>query len=182
MAATANLTWDPAVGATSYKVEYKLSADSTWTLFNAAVTITSASIPGLNEGSNYDFRVTTNCSTGNSSGVVTSGTTPCNDISGFGVTFVGTTANLQWAKKPHAVSYTIEYKLQSSGTYLTASGSPLLNAGQPDPVVFAIAGLGAGMAYDFRVKVNCIVGTSTGSVVSATSSCLNSDNLAVTFS
>lgn len=182
MASIANLTWDPAVGAVSYKVEYKLASDPTYTLFSAAVFTTSVSIPGMKEGCTYDFRVTTNCTTGTSTGITTTGTTPCLDVSGLMVNLTGTTADLQWNKKVDAVSYIIEYKLQSSPTYIVAVGSPLSNTGAPNPVLFSIPGLTPGSAYDFRVKVVCVVGTSPGVVVSATSACANPDNLAVTFS
>lgn len=180
--ATANITWDPTVGAVSYRVEYKLTSAPSWTLFNGSLSTTSTSIPGLVDGTAYDFRVTTNCASGSSGGVVTSGNTPCLDISGLTVDLVGTTANLQWVKKVSAVSYTIQYKLQSSPTYITATGSPLSNTGQPDPVLFSIPGLSPGVAYDFKVSVNCTVGGSPGVVVSATSACANTTNLTVTFS
>lgn len=182
MAANALLTWDPSFGANSYRVEYKLQSDSSWTLFNSSVTGTSISVTNLGEGLAYDFRITSNCTTGSAGGLVISGTTPCKDVQSLTVTFAGVTGNLSWSKKPNAISYGIEYKLQSTGTWTTATGSPLNNTGQPDPVTFSIPGLQAGSAYDFRVKVNCVSGTSTGSVVSATSACLDVTNLALTFS
>lgn len=181
MAASANLTWQPVLGAVSYKVEYKKSSDPTWTLFNGAIGTTSTTIPNLDEGTAYDFRVTTNCNTGGSGGIVWSGNTPCKDVTSLTANFTGTTANLSWAKKSTAVSYVIEYKLQSNPTYSTASGSPLTNTGQPDPVLFNITGLTPGEAYDFRVKVNCLEGTSDGTVTSATSACANTGGFDVSF-
>lgn len=56
------LSWSAAGGTfTDYKVEYKLSSDSTWTTFNDGVSSTTASttVTGLSNGSSYDFRVTT---------------------------------------------------------------------------------------------------------------------------
>ncbi len=182
MSATAHLTWNPASGAVDYKVEYKLQSSGSYTLFNGHVSGTSSDITGLAEGTAYDFRVTTNCAAASASGVVISGNTDCVDVSGLSASFSGTTANLEWDKKTDAASYKIEYKLQSSGSYTTASGSPLTNVGQPDPVLFAITGLTPGAAYDFRVTVNCNVGTSSGEVTSATSTCPNVTSLAVTFS
>ncbi len=56
------LSWTAAGGTlTDYKIEYKLSSDSTWTTFNDGVSSTTASttVTGLTNGSSYDFRVTT---------------------------------------------------------------------------------------------------------------------------
>lgn len=75
--ATANLTWDAVPGATSYKVEYKLSADLTWTLYSNTVPTNAATIPGLINGTDYDFRVTTHCVAGDSGTTVISDTVPC---------------------------------------------------------------------------------------------------------
>jgi len=180
---TANLSWDPASGAVDYKVEYKLSSDSSYTLFNAHNSTTSCVITGLSEGNSYDFRVTTNCSSGSASGVVYTASTPCLDVTDYVASFSGTTANLQWDKKPTAISYAISYKLHSDSVYTTASGSPLSNTGAPDPVLFSISGLTSGAAYDFMVVVNCIdSASSAGEVVSATSTCPNVTTLTATFS
>lgn len=180
--ATANLTWSPAAGAVSYKVEYKLASVGLFTLFSAAVMTTSVSIPGLLDGTTYDFRITTNCASGSGGSTTTTGTTPCLDVEALTVGFTGTTANMQWTKKPAAVSYTILYKLQSSGTWLTASGSPLSNSGAPNPVLFNIPGLTAGAAYDFRVIVNCTTGSSDGEDTTGSTACPAVTSVGVTFS
>lgn len=178
---TGNLNWASASGAVSYKVEYRISGAGSWTLFDAAVTSTSLSIPSLHEGTIYDFRVTSNCASGASSPVIITQPTPCKNVEGLVANFVGTSVTLNWTKKPYAVSYEVEYKLQSSGTYLVATGSPLSNSGATDPVAITVPGLTSGSAYDFRVTVNCLEGTSTGSVVSATSTCIAPTSLVVTF-
>lgn len=179
---TANLNWTSASGAVSYKVEYRIAGTGSWTLFDPAVSGTSTLIPGLQEGTIYDFRVTSNCTSGESSPIVITQATPCKDVEGLTANFVGTSVTLSWTKKPNAVSYKVEYKLHSSGTYTEATGSPVSNAGAPDPVTITVPGLTSGTAYDFRVTVNCQEGASTGVVVSATSTCVAPTGLNVTFS
>jgi hypothetical protein len=181
MAASATLTWNPVLGATSYKVEYKLQSASTWTLFSNSVSATTCTITNLQEGSAYTFRISTHCSTGTSTGTTIDGDTPCKPVANLQVTISGTTANLQWDKKVNAVDYSIEYKLQSSSTWTAASGSPLSNSGAPNPVLFSIPGLSPGMAYDFRIGVGCLNSTTSTTTVSGTSACPNTDDLQLAF-
>lgn len=50
------LTWTAAVGATSYRVEYKKTADSTW-LTGPLVTSAAATVTALDFNTGYDYRV-----------------------------------------------------------------------------------------------------------------------------
>ncbi len=79
----ANLAWVAVANATSYSVEYKLNTATTWTVFNAAQTTTTASLTGLTAGTAYNWRVRATCASGTgayvsanftttSSGIVTS--------------------------------------------------------------------------------------------------------------
>lgn len=52
-----SLSWTASVNATSYLVEYKTSASSTWLTWSS-VTPNSALVTGLTTGTPYDFRVT----------------------------------------------------------------------------------------------------------------------------
>jgi hypothetical protein len=61
---TATLAWNTVAGATSYDVEYKPVASSTWTV-TAGVVTNSATISSLASGS-YDWRVKANCPAGGS--------------------------------------------------------------------------------------------------------------------
>ncbi|MEK7646492.1 MAG: SdiA-regulated domain-containing protein [Patescibacteria group bacterium] len=56
----AYLSWTAGTGTTTdYVIEYKLSADSTWTTFSDGTgTTTSTTVTGLTNGSLYNFRVT----------------------------------------------------------------------------------------------------------------------------
>ena len=79
---TATLTWSAVANATSYALEYKLNTTATWTVFNATLSTTTASLTGLTAGTAYNWRVRANCANGSgayvsvnfttmSSGVVT---------------------------------------------------------------------------------------------------------------
>ena len=58
---SALISWTALTNVESYRVEYKTSADASWTVFNTAQTVTSATLTGLNQGTNYLWRVQTNC-------------------------------------------------------------------------------------------------------------------------
>ncbi len=64
---SATVSWIAVSGAVSYAVDYKLNTSSTWLSFSTAQTGTSASLTGLTTSSLYNWRVTTNCSSGSSS-------------------------------------------------------------------------------------------------------------------
>ena len=63
---SATVSWTAVSGASSYAVDYKTNASSTWTSAATATTSTSVSLSGLSASTLYDWRVRTNCSSGNS--------------------------------------------------------------------------------------------------------------------
>lgn len=65
-AAAATLNWSAASGATSYNVQWKTSAASTWNTVSN-VTGTSYSLSGLASSTVYNYQVQTNCSGGTTS-------------------------------------------------------------------------------------------------------------------
>ena len=72
---SATVSWTAASGAVSYAVDYKLNTSGTWTSFSTAQTGTSANLTGLSASSLYDWRVTTNCSSGSSTAAAAQFTT-----------------------------------------------------------------------------------------------------------
>ncbi|MEP7317697.1 MAG: reprolysin-like metallopeptidase [Panacibacter sp.] len=64
---SATVSWTAVSGAVSYAVDYKTNASSTWISFSTAQTGVSANLTGLTASTLYDWRVTTNCSSGSSS-------------------------------------------------------------------------------------------------------------------
>lgn len=67
-----------AVGVTGYNVEYKRTADSSWTAFLPDPTSSSATPAGLTNGTPYDFRVQAYDAAGNTSAYLTGSATPTN--------------------------------------------------------------------------------------------------------
>jgi len=61
---SANVSWTAVTNATSYAVEYKLSSATTWTVFIASQTTTSASLTGLASNTVYNWRVLAACAAG----------------------------------------------------------------------------------------------------------------------
>lgn len=182
MAYTANISWNSASGAVNYTVEYKMQSDSTWILAPGTnpTTNTTYAIPGLDEGTAYDFRITTNCSTGQGQQTIP-GTTPCPGVIGLSAGFSGGVANLVWNRITGAVSYSVEYKIQSDSAWTVAPGSPVTNPSSGTTVTFNINGLAAGNIYDFRVTTNCRVGTGPAATTSASYACPPVTNLQVSF-
>jgi len=63
---SATTSWTAVSGASSYDVDYKTSASSTWTAAATATTSTSVNLSGLAASTIYDWRVRTNCSSSSS--------------------------------------------------------------------------------------------------------------------
>lgn len=61
---TATISWTAVSGATSYDVDYKTNASSTWTNAATATTSTSVNLSGLASGTIYDWRVRATCPAG----------------------------------------------------------------------------------------------------------------------
>jgi bacillolysin len=72
---SATISWTAVSGASSYKVEYKTNASTTWTVAAAATTSTSTSLTGLTASTLYDYRVTTTCTSGSSTATAAQFTT-----------------------------------------------------------------------------------------------------------
>jgi Zinc carboxypeptidase/GEVED domain/Secretion system C-terminal sorting domain/Fibronectin type III domain len=64
--AGALLSWQAAAGANNYQIEYKSASSATWIVASAANTGLSYQLNGLSAATLYDWRVRSNCSSGNS--------------------------------------------------------------------------------------------------------------------
>ncbi|MGI9447670.1 MAG: fibronectin type III domain-containing protein, partial [Pirellulales bacterium] len=119
----ATLSWtapidDGGTPVTDYRVEYKLTADTTWSVFNDPVSSTpGVTVTGLSNGIAYDFRVSAETLVGSGTAAIV------NNIMPFGVPFapISLTANpgtksmaLNWSEPLNGGSaitgYAIEYR------------------------------------------------------------------------
>lgn len=80
-ATAATVSWTAVSGASSYDVDYKTTASSTWINAATATTSTSVNLSGLTALTTYDWRVRANCASGSSTYTAaqftTTGTTTC---------------------------------------------------------------------------------------------------------
>lgn len=145
----ATVSWTAVTGAVSYRVESKLASSSTWT-DTATTTSTSRTYSGLSSASNYDWRVRTNCSSGGSTFAQSTFATSaaCANPSNLTASSItSSSATLAWTAVTGAVTYTIEYKLSSSSTWIGTTSTSATS--------ITISGLSSSSNYDWQVKTNC---------------------------
>lgn len=165
-ASSATLSWSTASGAVSYTVDYKLASSGTWTNAATATTSTSVNLTGLTQGLPYDYRVRANCASGNTTYTTAQFTTLCSvapsGLSSSAITNSG--ATVSWSAVTGAASYDVDYKLSSSGTWTnaaTATTSTSVN----------LSGLAQGSPYDYRVRTNCVSGSTSYTSAQFTTLC-----------
>jgi hypothetical protein len=156
---SATIGWTAVSGAVSYKVDYKPSSSTTWINLATATTATSVGLTGLTQGTTYDYRVRTNCASDSSAystaQFTTISTAPCSAPAGLSSSAVTSTgATVSWTAASGALSYSVDYKANSSATWInavTATTSTSVN----------LSGLTSATLYDWRVRTNCSAGNST---------------------
>ncbi|MBG9377799.1 fibronectin type III domain-containing protein [Panacibacter sp. DH6] len=170
----ATVSWSAVSGATSYAVDYKAASSSTWINLSTAQTTTTADITGLAEGTLYDWRVTATCTSGTGAPAAaqftTTSTAICNAPTGLTSSAITSSgATVSWSAVSGAVSYAVDYKLNSSATWTSFSTAQTATSA-------SLTGLSASSLYDWRVTTNCASGSSTASAAqftttAATSTC-----------
>jgi hypothetical protein len=155
---SATVSWNAVASAVSYAVDYKLNSSGTWISFATAQTGTSANLTGLTEGSLYDWRVKATCTSGSGNFVQAQFTTTapfiCNVPAGLAsAAITASGATVSWTAVSGAVSYDVDYKLASSGTWTNAATATTATSAN-------ISGLTAASLYDWRVRTNCSAGSS----------------------
>ncbi len=148
----ATVSWTAVANAISYAVDYKLNTATTWTSFSTAQATTTASLSGLTQGSLYNWRVRATCSTGSGNYVSANFTTTvpfvCNAPSGLTSSVTSSGATVTWSAVSGAASYAVDYKLNSSATWISAAAASATTS-------VTISGLSASSLYDWRVSTNC---------------------------
>jgi hypothetical protein len=153
------IAWTAVSGAVSYDVDYKVSSSATWINAATGTTATSVTLTGLITGTTYDYRVRTNCASGSSAysaaQFTTTGTVTCTAPTGLTSSAVTSTgATVSWTAVSGALSYDVDYKLNSSSTWTNvATGTTSTSV--------PLSGLTAATLYDWRVRANCSAGNST---------------------
>ncbi len=153
---TATLNWVAVSGATSYNVQYKTSAATTWT--STTSTTVSKAITGLTASTSYQFQVAAVCgtttgtySTANSF-TTSAATVSCGTPTSLSATSIASTsATLNWVAVSGATSYNVQYKTAAATTWTSTTSTTVSKA---------ITGLTASTSYQYKVAAVC--GTTTG--------------------
>lgn len=143
------LTWNPAFGANTYQLEYKLATSANWIVLAINLVDTFYVLNSLNYNAQYDWRVKSNCINKTSPFVNSSFKTNmfCGTPMDLKVKLVNlNSVDLSWAAVPGALDYTIEYRKSSSSTW-----SPIATTSN---LVVNLTSLTGG-SYDWRVRANC---------------------------
>ena len=165
-ATSATLSWAAVSGAASYTVEYKASTATTWLVAASATTSTSISLTGLSASTTYDWRVRTNCSSTSSSFSLAQFTTAAEPVcaapgSLSSTSITSSSATVSWAAISGAASYTVEYKVSTSSSWMVAASATTSTS-------INLTGLSASTTYDWRVRTNCSSSSSSYSVAQFT--------------
>ncbi|HKR06889.1 MAG TPA: M4 family metallopeptidase [Bacteroidia bacterium] len=167
---SATLNW-VASGANSiegYNVHYKLASSGTW--INAGATgVTSFTLGSLAAATLYDVRVQQSCMSYNSSYIQSQFTTLlCGNIPAASFTDIKTTSGkITWNAVGGILSYTLQYKKSTVGTWTTVTG--ITNN------FYSLTGLTAATTYNYQVKAVCAAGSGAFSpLASFTTYCISS--------
>jgi Secretion system C-terminal sorting domain/Fibronectin type III domain len=150
---SATVSWSAVTSAVSYDVDYKLTSSAVWTNAATATTAASVNIAGLTQGTVYDWRVRATCAggSGNYIGAQFTTTAPATCNAPAGLTSAGITASgasISWAAVSGAANYDVDYKLNTSATWVNAATATAATSA-------TLSGLTASSLYDWRVRANC---------------------------
>ena len=175
---SAIVNWGAVAGAVGYRVEFKLSTASTWTLAIASTTSTSYSLSGLNQESTYQWRVSTNCEGGSSASSESQFTTGSSCPAPIGLQAGSITKNsvqLSWTAVSASTSYEVDYRTLGSSTWLNWATGITQNQ-------IGLTGLEEGTGYEWRVRAICSAefGTYAQAQFTTAITCLAPSNLQTT--
>ncbi len=173
---TATLNWAAISGITDYTVEYKLQSDFSWT--SAGNTTNNfIDITNLVIGSDYAWRVKTNCTYSSSiysvAEFTTSGTT-CT-APNYVYTYLNRdTILVSWTPVPGVVNYHVQLK-----EAFNSWNTPDIDDYTID-TFYLLTGVAPGYAIDWRVQSNCGLNTSIFKGASFVTPCPDPINLSST--
>ncbi len=151
---TATWDWSSVSGAMSYSVQWRYPGGSWYNLNGGPWTITILNIAGLQPGTNYEWRVRSNCSYGMTSEwsypsafttLIYACPTPWYTSTS---NITDSTATFNWSAVSGAQSYAIQIRLPN-GLWSNVPGSPVMATS------VTVHNLIPNTAYQWRVKTNC---------------------------
>ena len=151
---SATLDWEPVYGANSYSVQYRVAGGDWYYLPGGPFTNSWAMINGLQPGTNYEWRVRSNCCNWSYSpwSYPAWFTTPGGGCARPSILtakhITATSAELHWSWVWGAWSYTVEIR-EANGSWSEITGSPFTGT------TAVVDGLKPGTIYQWRVKTNC---------------------------
>ncbi|MEI8058665.1 MAG: T9SS type A sorting domain-containing protein [Ferruginibacter sp.] len=152
---TSTISWTAVASALSYDVDYQVTGATTWTNAATATTATSINLSALTLGTGYTWRVRATCTAGSGNYMISSFTTtaPCVTPSGLSSTSITSSgATVSWTSVTGVISYAVDYKLNSSTTWISATAATTATS-------IALSGLASTSLYDWRVSATCATGT-----------------------
>lgn len=168
------LAWLPAVGASSYVIQYRAQGTTDWLLACSGVTAVSYTVGGLLPSTPYEFAVTAVNSAGSSPSAATTTATTAAPLSVpgqvTGLATAGITSNavtLSWAAPSSGgavASYMVQCRASGTSNWTTANSSVT-------DTQYSVGGLVTNTTYDFQVSAANDAGAGSASApVTATTS------------
>jgi Zn-dependent metalloprotease len=153
---SAGLSFTGVSGATSYLIEYKTAAATSWTTLSNS-TNTSANLSGLSTCTSYNVRVTTYCGTVPSvpaTANFTSGGCTCPTPTNLAIQkLTATSFKLTWTAVSGAVSYNIRKRKTTLTNWTSVPSTTNTNK--------TVAAMGIGSTWEFQVQTVCANGSTS---------------------
>ena len=148
-----NLSWSAIQGSFNYTVQYRVGTTGTW-ITAGTTTATNLTLTGLLESTTYTWRVRASCSVYSSVATFNTGgsgnNTSCSQPSNLNATNLSpTSVNLSWSAIQGAFDYTVQYRVGTTGTWITAGTTTATN--------LTLTGLLESTTYTWRVRASCSV-------------------------
>ncbi|MBK9105538.1 MAG: fibronectin type III domain-containing protein [Saprospiraceae bacterium] len=153
---SATFSWDEVWGAESYTVQTRLPNGTWYTIPNSPTLGTWVTVNGFNPNTTYEWRVRANCWGGSYSNwtypvvFTTTGSYYCNAPNWLYTSNITlSSATFGWEPVSGAVSYSVQWRLASSGTWYDLAGGPFYNTW------VNVQGFQPNTTYEWRVRSNC---------------------------
>ncbi len=183
---SAQINWDPAVIADTFRVRYRILGGPTYVYknVNGGGGVTNTTLSNLSPGINYTFEVSTKClgysSTYSIIDTFQTAATPTNCIRPHALDTSGVTINsatLSWSPLVLADSFLLRYSINGTTNY---SYKYVVGGGSNST---SLSGLLPGRAYQFQVSSICLgisSGYSLSFVFNTTGTCIKPHTLTAT--